>query len=135
MKTIWFNGMIYTMELEGETVEAVVTEDDYIIETGSFTALKEKYKIERSVDLKGAMMIPGLVDSHMHLIGYGETFLKLNVSGMTSKHEVLNAIFEKVKTSLPGEWIIGEGWDENLWQDKTPLTKWELDKVAPQNPI
>ncbi|MBS4195012.1 amidohydrolase [Lederbergia citri] len=135
MKTIWYNGMIYTMEIEGETVEAVVSEDDHIIETGSLATLKEKYKIARSIDLKGAMMIPGLVDSHMHLIGYGETFLKLNVSGKASKHEVLNAIYEKVKTSSPGEWIIGEGWDENLWQDKTPLSRWELDKVAPQNPI
>ncbi|MCR2821868.1 amidohydrolase [Lederbergia panacisoli] len=135
MKTIWFNGMIYPMEIEGETVEAVLTDDDQIIETGPVSILKEKYNIERQVDLNGAMMIPGLVDSHMHLIGYGETFLQLNVSGMTSKADVLNAIKEKVKRSSPSEWIIGEGWNENLWIDNTPLSKKELDKVAPDNPI
>ncbi|MBS4216831.1 amidohydrolase [Bacillus sp. FJAT-49711] len=135
MKTIWYNGMIYTMGKEGETVEAVVTENDLIIETGSLTILQQKYNIERSIDLNGAMMIPGLVDSHMHLIGYGETSLKLNVSGMASKINVLNAIKEKVKTSSPGEWIIGEGWDENLWVDKIPLLKNELDEAAPKNPV
>ncbi|MCJ8009604.1 amidohydrolase [Lederbergia wuyishanensis] len=135
MKTIWYNGMIYTMEKEGETVEAVVTDDDLIIETGSLKSLRQKYDTERSIDLHGAMMIPGLVDSHMHLIGYGETFLKLNVSGMTSKLDVLHAIKEKVAKCSPGEWIIGEGWNENLWLDKTPLCKRDLDLVAPQNPV
>ncbi|MBS4199989.1 amidohydrolase [Bacillus sp. FJAT-49732] len=135
MKTIWYNGRIYTLENEGETVEAVVTDEDQIIETGFLSGLQQKYNIERSIDLNGAMMIPGLVDSHMHLIGFGETFLKLNVSGMTSKREILNAIAEKVKTSSSGDWIIGEGWDENLWYDKTPLCKRDLDEAAPQNPV
>ena len=137
MAILWTNGHIYTMVSEKEKVDAVVTEHGKIIATGNRNYLIDKFgqRIEKTVDLKGAAMLPGFVDSHLHLIGLGEVQTRLDFSKMTSKEEVLSAVKEKVERSKQGEWIIGEGWDENLWDKPLRITKEELDKIAPSHPV
>ncbi|HEY4551808.1 MAG TPA: amidohydrolase [Bacillaceae bacterium] len=137
MYSLWFNGTIYTMRREGECVEAVITQGEKIVDCGALTELRKKYgySIQAEIDLEGRTMFPGFVDSHMHLIGHGETFLRLNLSGMRSRREVLRAVAGQAELLPPGEWIIGEGWDENGWGDKTVLTLKELDDIAPDHPV
>ncbi|MEI5905458.1 amidohydrolase [Bacillus spongiae] len=137
MGTLWYNGNIYTMKKEGEKVEAVFTKNGKVIETGSLHVLKEKYQSHRfkQEDLKGATMIPGLVDSHMHLIGYGEKLLRLDLSKMTSKQQVLDAIKERAEITSTNEWIIGEGWNENLWSPPEVIVREELDAIAPNHAV
>jgi predicted amidohydrolase YtcJ len=137
MGTLWYNGTIYTMEQEGSIVEAVFTEKGTIVDIGDLAFLEGNHNssIERRVDLKGAVMFPGFVDSHMHLIGHGETLIRLDLANMMSKQEVLDAIKIKVSEVERGSWIIGEGWNENLWENPVVLTKEELDQVAPNHPV
>lgn len=92
MAVIWTNGNIYTMASEGEKVEAVLTEGGKIVAIGSLAELRAQFSqnINKEVDLFGATMLPGFVDSHMHLIGFGESQLRLNLSHMNSKEEVLD---------------------------------------------
>ena len=137
MGKLWFNGTIYTMEKEGETVEAIYSKDGFIMETGAAARLREKYSsdIEEMIDLKGKVLFPGFVDSHMHLIGYGETFIRLDFSAINNRIDVLNAIEEKVQQTPAGQWILGEGWNENLWDSPAILTRTELDKIAPHHPV
>ncbi|MEI0737103.1 amidohydrolase family protein [Paenibacillus sp. JTLBN-2024] len=79
MGTLWKGGTIYTMLRDSHTVEAVYTEGGAIRDAGRLDELERTYrgKINEVRDLGGAAMFPGFVDSHMHLIGHGETFLKL----------------------------------------------------------
>jgi len=137
MGTLWKNGIIYTMQEEGHHVEAVYTEDGVIKGLGSSEDLlkNEQFTIESEVDLGQKVMFPGFVDSHMHLIGHGETLMRLDLSSMNSKQEVLEAIKEKAKGLEKGEWVIGEGWNENLWSDAAVLTKREIDEVVPHHPV
>ena len=69
MKTIWHNGKLYTMEREGETVEALLTENGKIIAVGTYEELKNE--ADNEIDLKGAVLYPGFIDNHMHMIGHG----------------------------------------------------------------
>lgn len=71
--------------------------------------------IDTVVDLGQKVMFPGFVDSHMHLIGHGETLMRLDLSSMQSKREVLDAVRQKADGMEKGQWVIGEGWNENLW--------------------
>ncbi|MCA1065956.1 amidohydrolase [Rossellomorea sp. AcN35-11] len=137
MGTLWKNGIIYTMEKEGHYVEAVFTENGVIQGLGSSEEMEkdERFTIETVIDLQKNVMFPGFVDSHMHLIGHGETLMRLDLSGMKSKQEVLDAIREKAKGLKRGEWVIGEGWNENLWSDAAVLTKQEIDEVVPDHPV
>jgi len=125
------------MEKENDQVEAVYTEDDLIIDSGNSAQLKREYsdRIDLEIDLDGKMMIPGLVDSHLHLVGYGELLMRLNLSAMTNRHDVLAAVKKKCEDTIPGKWIVAEGWNENEWDDSELILIDELDEVSPNNPV
>lgn len=137
MGKLWFGGNIYTLNEEGHQVEAVLTKNEQIIAIGAKSDIEEKYKEEilQMIDLKGATMLPGFVDSHLHLIGHGETLIRLDLSNCKSKLEVLKAVQEYAKAFTKGEWIIGEGWNENLWEIAEPISRFELDEMIPHSPV
>jgi predicted amidohydrolase YtcJ len=135
MGKLWFGGNIYTLSAEKHRVEAVLTEDNHIIAIGSIQDLEDKYDITERVDLKGGTLLPGFVDSHLHLIGHGETLIRLDLSGFSKKADVLAAVKEYASSFSKGEWIIGEGWNENLWESAEPITLKELDEVVPDSPV
>ncbi|WP_335872204.1 amidohydrolase [Bacillus sp. 2205SS5-2] len=137
MGILWHNGNIYTMIQEGDRVEAVFTENGKITAIGSKQELQQAFKkrITEEKDLQRGTMIPGLVDSHMHLIGYGEKLLRLDLSHMKSKKQVLAAVAYRVSKTEGNEWIIGEGWNENLWEEADIIVRSELDRIAPNHPV
>jgi predicted amidohydrolase YtcJ len=135
MGKLWFGGNIYTLSSEKQQVEAVLTEDNHIIAIGSKQDIEEKFDITESVDLQGGTLLPGFVDSHLHLIGHGETLIRLDLSRFSSKAEALVAVKEYAETFSKGEWIIGEGWNENLWESAEPITRQELDEIVSDSPV
>ncbi|MCP1125510.1 amidohydrolase [Bacillus sp. 3103sda1] len=135
MGELWYGGKIYTMEEEGTTVEAVYVENGKIIAIGMKEDLEARYHPEQLFDVEGKTMLPGLVDSHMHLIGHGERLLRLDLSACTSYQEVLNLVAERVKIAKQGEWIIGEGWNENNFTDRKDIHKRDLDVLSLHHPI
>ncbi|WP_404322474.1 amidohydrolase [Cytobacillus firmus] len=137
MGTLWHGGPIYTLQQEGHQIEAVFTEGSQIIEVGALGDLRGKYKeeIQKEIDLQGSTMLPGFVDSHMHLIGHGERLIRLDLSEHTSKQEVLQAVKQFSETIEEGEWVIGEGWNENLWDQPEPIYASELDQYVPNHPV
>lgn len=135
MGKLWFGGNIYTLNAEKHQVEAVFTKDNHIIAMGSKQDLEENFEILESIDLQGATMLPGFVDSHLHLIGHGETLIRLDLSRYSTKADVLAAVKEYASSFTKGEWIIGEGWNENLWESAEPITLQELDKIVADSPV
>ncbi|MCP3763330.1 amidohydrolase [Domibacillus sp. A3M-37] len=127
MKQLWHNGIIYTMEQENETVEAVLVEDGEIIAVGSFDDLIEQ--AEEQLDLQGAVMYPGFVDSHLHMIFQGETFVRLDLSNASSAEEMLEMVKEAAKTTPADKWLFGEGWNEQNFADRRILTLEELNAI------
>ncbi|WP_108671298.1 amidohydrolase [Peribacillus acanthi] len=136
MGKLWHGGTIYTMLQENDKVEAVFTNEGKIIDTGNYLELKHKYgKESDEIDLNGAMMVPGLVDGHLHLIGHGESLLRLDLSHMKSREEVLAAVMKKCSEIPDGEWVVAEGWNENNWQNQKIITVDELDAISQNHPI
>ncbi|MCA0969806.1 amidohydrolase [Halobacillus litoralis] len=134
---LWYGGKIYTMKKEGEWVEAVVTEKGTIVATGDTQTLFQKFKdqIVEEHDLKGAVMYPGFTDSHLHIIGHGERLMRLDLSFMKSAEEVVQALKQHAEQLSPGEWIIGDGWNENQWEEKRIIHKEELDAISTEHPM
>nr|WP_077327514.1 amidohydrolase [Virgibacillus siamensis] len=137
MGRLWFGGSIYTMENEGDAVEAVYTEGGFIKAVGTYERLYHDYfdRIDNEVNLKGKMMLPGLIDSHLHIIQYGEKLLRLDLSQMKSSAEVKEALMNRTANLAEGEWLIGEGWNENQWDEPVILSRKELDDICPDNPM
>ncbi|MGE7758876.1 amidohydrolase [Peribacillus sp. NPDC097895] len=137
MGTLWFNGSIYTMIKENDQVEAVFTEKGVIVDTGSPDYLKNEYggNISREIDLKGQTMLPGLVDSHLHLVGHGERLLRLDLSLMDSRESILSSLKERCAMTPAGKWIVAEGWNENEWPSAELILRDELDAISKEHPI
>lgn len=137
-QTIFTNGTIYTLNHQQPTVESVVVENGKIIDLGSHEDMLLQWGRSgtKTIDLQGNIVTPGMIDSHMHLSGVAFNFLELNLTGVTSKSEMLRLIKERAKTVPEGKWLIGIGWDENAFEhDCTIPTLQELDYVAPNCPI
>ncbi|RIW35735.1 amidohydrolase, partial [Bacillus salacetis] len=137
MGTLWYNGTFYTMTGEGASVEAVFTEDGVIQGAGSLHEIEADFSgsITKRIDVQGNTVFPGFVDSHMHLIGHGETLIRLDLSKMTTKEQVLLAVKEKAQNTPEGNWVIGEGFNENLWVNSEVVTRQEIDEVVPDQPV
>src|SRR3954469_11874002 len=103
MKKIWYGGKIYTMEKENETVEAILVEDDKIIAVGTFDGLH--VQADEQIDLQGAVMYPGFVDSHLHMIFQGEKLIRLDLTKATSAEEMLEMVKEAAKITPPDKWL------------------------------
>ncbi|MDW0116802.1 amidohydrolase [Sporosarcina thermotolerans] len=128
MKTIWHNGKLYTMETEGETIEAILTENGKIIAVGNYDELKNE--ADEAIDLNGAVLYPGFIDNHMHMIGHGQKLLSLDLSKAKSADDMMDMLMKSHPDLKEDEWFIGEGWNENNFSDKKIFTRFELDKVT-----
>ena len=133
---VFKNGNVYTANDRQPTAEAVAVTGDRIIFVGSnIEAQKYVGKNTRVIDLGGKTMLPGLTDAHQHLSGVGFREMTLNLEGIISLEEFLAKVKERVKQKQPGEWVTGRGWIETFWKPPVFPTRWDLDKVAPNNPV
>ncbi len=133
---VFKNGTVYTANNKASSAQAIAVKADRIVFVGS-NAAAEKFvgKQTRVVDLKGNTVLPGFTDSHQHLSGVGLREMTLNLEGTTSLADFLAKVKERVDQKKPGEWVTGRGWIETHWQPAVFPTRWDLDKVAPNNPV
>lgn len=133
---VFKNGNIYTVNERKPRAEAVAVKAGKIIFVGSNRDAKAyEGKGTRVVDLKGNTVVPGLTDSHYHLSGVGAREMNLNLEGITSLDAFLAKIKERVDQAKPGEWVTGRGWIETFWKPQVFPTRWDLDKISPNNPV
>ncbi|SDB94334.1 hypothetical protein SAMN05421734_10353 [Pelagirhabdus alkalitolerans] len=137
MGTLWYNGVFYTMRDENETTEAIFTESGVVVDIGNYKSLKDRYgkRVKTEMNMNGDTVFPGFVDSHLHIIGQGEKLDHLDLSDCTSREEVLRRIKLKVDELKPGQWLFGEGWNDNQWEDQRVIDRDELDQLTAEHPI
>ncbi|MYL34107.1 amidohydrolase family protein [Pontibacillus yanchengensis] len=137
MGELWFGGTIYTMNVPEDNVDAIYVHKGTIMDTGAVDELRNQYKedIEQEHNLQGHVMYPGFVDSHLHIINHGEKLLRLNLAYFKSPEEVKDALRTQIPHLEEGEWMIGEGWNENQWEDTQIIHKAELDEISTIHPI
>ncbi|MCU1264317.1 MAG: putative metal-dependent hydrolase with the TIM-barrel fold [Acidobacteria bacterium] len=130
------NGNIYTVNDKQARAEAVAVKGDRIVFVGSNAAAQRYVGTNtRVVDLHGQTVVPGLTDAHHHLSGVGFREMTLNLEGVTSLEDFLAKVKARVDRAKPGEWVTGRGWIETFWQPPVFPTRWDLDKIAPNNPV
>lgn len=88
----------------------------------------------RVIDLGGATVIPGLIDSHTHVFELGQQIDSVNLSDAKTEEEAVRRIAERAKHVAVGEWIIGHGWDEGAWANNYP-DKRLLTEAVPDHPV
>jgi predicted amidohydrolase YtcJ len=119
-----------------QRAEAIAVRGERIQAVGeNAQILKLKGPETQVVDLGGKFVMPGFNDAHAHLAGGGAERLNVNLAGVKSLDEFRARIRAKVETAKPGDWILGGGWDENLWPVKALPTRWDVDEVSARHPV
>ena len=88
----------------------------------------------RVIDLDGATVLPGFVDSHTHASSYGEVLARVNLVGVETEEEAVERIVRAAASVPKGEWIEAWGFDEGQWADRMP-TKALLTRRVPEHPV
>lgn len=135
--TVYINGKIYTMDNNNTIVEAVAVKDGKILETGTTKAISDKYSSGEVIDLKGAVVIPGLIDADGSLIDFSQNLNFVNLFYSTNLPELKKTISERVKT-LKGNEILGcFAWNDMYITDAEAnrINKFFLDSLSKDNGI
>ncbi len=125
------NARIHTLDLKRPLASVLVVDGERIIATGGDELLREFDSAEKQ-DMRGRVILPGLTDAHIHLQYYALGLQKIDCETDTLE-ECLQRVSERVKKFRPGEWILGHGWNQNLW-GRWPTAS-DLDSVSPNNPV
>lgn len=96
---------------------------------------KRPGKVDYFVDGKGQVMVPGMIDSHGHVMGLGFSALTLDLSETKSLAEALAKVAAYAKANPDRPWILGRGWNQELWPEKRFPTAAELDAVVSDRPV
>ncbi len=134
---VFKNGNVYTVNDDQPKAEAIAVRYGRIVFVGSNADVKkyEGKKVTKIIDLKGATVVPGLTDAHYHFSGVGFREMNLNLEGTVSLDDFLAKVKVRVDKAKPGEWVTGRGWIETFWKPQAFPTRWDLDKIAPNNPV
>lgn len=83
----------------------------------------------------GAHIYPGFVDTHCHLIGPGMMAERIDLVGVSSRQLCIDRVAKEVARRSPNEWVLGFGWNQQDWTDRSDFDLASLDAVAPHNPV
>ncbi len=116
---ILHHGKIYTCDSTFSVVEAVAVKDGKILATGSNQDILNGFKADSTVDLQNQAVYPGLIDAHAHFYGYGKGLFEVNLWGCASEEDLVKRVKEFAQKNPQLPWIIGRGWDQNVWSNKS----------------
>lgn len=134
---IFYNGKIYTMD-GSETVSAIAVKNGRIEAVGKdvdILSLAEENC--GKTNLKGACVVPGFHDSHCHLLQTGLGYERLDLRNTASREEIVEKGRRYIRErNIPaGSWIVGGGYDHNIFTDPRLPDGALLDAISTEHPI
>ncbi len=128
------NGRIYTLDPAAPWAQSVACNRGRIVAAGSDDNVDAfAGPLTEIVDLDGRLVLPGLTDAHVHLLGYARHRHEVSLFGVNDLDEVRRRVSRAVAQAAPGSWVVGGGWDEGRWQAAPHRAL--LDDVAPDTPV
>lgn len=130
---IILNGKITTLDGNNPEVQAVAITGNKVLQTGSnVQILKLKGRNSKVIDAKGSRVIPGLFDSHLHVIRGGRFYnTELRWDGVSSVKKALQMLKEQAARTPPGQWIrVVGGWNEYQFEEKRLPTISEINEAT-----
>jgi len=129
-----YNAKVYTVNNKFETVEAFAVKNGKILALGKSDDIKSKYAGKEEINADGKAVYPGFIDAHAHFYGYGQSLQTADLRETKSWDEVLTRLTDFAKTH-PDGWLIGNGWDQNDWDNKAFPTNEKLTALFPDRPV
>ncbi|XP_059652003.1 protein LONG AFTER FAR-RED 3 isoform X4 [Cornus florida] len=129
------NGIIYTSDDSFPFAESMVVRNGRILQIGNYSSVQGLAGFgTKELNLEGKIVVPGFIDSHVHLIFAGLQMMQVEVRGVKRKDEFIQRIKEAVTNIKHGSWVLGGGWNNDLWGGELPMASW-IDDITPHNPV
>ena len=130
-----FNG--YQVDKEGRirTFNGLLVGDDGRVKIVLTPGARRPGPVDRTIDMGGKTLLPGLIDAHGHVIGLGFGALQLDLTGTASLAELQQRLKDYAAANPEARWIVGRGWNQELWPDQRFPTAADLDAVVNDRPV
>ena len=135
---LFINANVVTMDPQRPSADAFLVCGDKFTAVGSAADLRPQTPPDvEVVDLGGATVVPGFIETHNHISYYSECIKMVDCSPYANRDvdEVKERIRERAAQAEPGEWVLGWGYDDTMIGGARHLTRQDLDEVAPNNPV
>ncbi len=133
---VLYNGKLHTQDPAYPQATAVAIGEGRILAVGRDAEIEPLAGPNtQTIDLKGRLVLPGLTDCHIHFLAYALRRSQVILDGVDDWQEVRRRILAGVERTAPGRWVLGGGWNQNLWGDGTFPSKADLDDISPRNPV
>lgn len=129
------NARIITLDSESSVQQAMAIKDGRIVELGPEREVLNRYRAADTYDAAGQVIVPGLIDGHCHFLGYGLNKQKVDLHGARNWDEVLERAQAFADAHPGATWLLGRGWDQNLWADRTMPDNARLNALFPDRPV
>ncbi|KAA8519102.1 hypothetical protein F0562_013358 [Nyssa sinensis] len=129
------NGFIYTSDASLPFADSMAVRNGRILRIGNYSSVQDLagYGTEE-LNLEGKVVVPGFIDSHVHLIFGGLQMVQVELRGVNRKDEFVKKVKEAVTNMKLGSWLLGGGWNNDLWGGELPIASW-IDDITPHNPV
>ena len=133
---VFHNGRIHTMDADQPHAAALAIEGDTVVAVGSDEeVLARRTSRTCVVDLREATVLPGLGDSHLHMVWLGQTRDAVDLGAARSYAEAVELVRERAASTPRGAWITGWRWNQEQWEDKSLPHHSLLSERVPDHPV
>jgi predicted amidohydrolase YtcJ len=128
---------VLTMNPSQHHAEAIAIKEDKIVEVGTNKEVSRWIgKTTKVIELKkGETVVPGLIDSHVHIADFGRFLTWLDFRGIKSIKEMQKIIKKRAQETPRGKWILGQGWDQTFFAEKRCPNIDDLDEATVDHPL
>lgn len=136
IERIFFNGNVVTLNERQPRAQALAIQDGRIAAIGSNEEIVPMQEAETVLtDLQGRTVVPGLNDSHLHLVHLGEALERVNLAPARSRAEMVKLGQEFLGVNRHLSWLLGWGWNHDRFDDQQMPNRDDLDEISHELPI
>ena len=133
---VLLNGKIITMNSSKPIAEAVAVKKNKIIKVDTNKKINSLVtKSTKIINLNGKTVVPGFIDSHIHVADFGKFLTWINLQNVKSIKELQKKVKERSEKISKERWIIGQGWNQTNFSEKRMPNSKDLDKATSENPV
>ncbi len=132
------NGNIITVDDKNPRAEALAVKGEKFVAVGTTNQIRELVGANtRVIDIQRETVIPGFIDAHCHPTEVARSLLQVDCSPgkVNAISDIVNTLAERSKTTPPGKWLQGFGYDDTKLKENRHPTRWDLDKASTEHPI
>ena len=127
----------YQVDAEGrlQSFDGLLVGDDGKVKIVLTPGARRPGPVESTIDMGGRTLLPGLIDAHGHVMGLGYGAIQLDLSGAASLAELQQRLKDYAAANPDARWIVGRGWNHELWPMSAFPTAADVDAVVKDRPV